>query len=181
MKSGKCIREFRGHKSFITDFLVFDQEERRLLSSSADGTMKVWDMKTAACRQTITMESSHSTDDSAILKLLMFKNEIIALRRDSLCIFGEKLQMKKKLENPLTKNGEEFLSLVKSPNEQFLHVITAKGSILSYSANWEIVEQQNIYASDSTVKPSEIVGIVQHPTADMFAVFAEDGNLRLFS
>jgi WD40 repeat-containing protein SMU1 len=62
LKSGRTLKEFRGHSSFVTGFAVADEiaatattpaAGERLLSTSADGTIRVWDLKTADCLRVI--------------------------------------------------------------------------------------------------------------------------------
>ncbi len=52
LKSGKMLKIFRGHTSYINDCL-FSPEGARIVSGSSDGCIKVWDVKTADCLQTI--------------------------------------------------------------------------------------------------------------------------------
>lgn len=51
MKSGKCLKEFRGHTSFVT-FAIYNDEETHVLSSCSDGTLKVWSVKSTECQNT---------------------------------------------------------------------------------------------------------------------------------
>ena len=44
------VRCFKGHKDRVTG-LVISQDARWLLSSSMDGTVRVWDIPAAACLQ----------------------------------------------------------------------------------------------------------------------------------
>ena len=46
----RIVRQFRGHTDRITD-LQMSQDARWLLSSSLDGTMRVWDVPSARCLQ----------------------------------------------------------------------------------------------------------------------------------
>ena len=44
------VRQFKGHKDRITE-LVVSQDAKWLLSSSMDGTVRIWDIPAAACLQ----------------------------------------------------------------------------------------------------------------------------------
>lgn len=44
------VRQFKGHKDRITG-LVVSQDAKWLLSSSMDGTVRIWDIPAAACLQ----------------------------------------------------------------------------------------------------------------------------------
>ncbi len=46
----RMVRRFKGHKDRVTG-LVISQDARWLLSSSMDGTVRVWDIPAACCLQ----------------------------------------------------------------------------------------------------------------------------------
>lgn len=46
----RLVRQFKGHKDRVTG-LVISQDARWLLSSSMDGTVRVWDIPAATCLQ----------------------------------------------------------------------------------------------------------------------------------
>ena len=50
METGKRVRTFSGHQKNITD-LSFSADGRWLLSSSEDGTLRVWDIPAARTLQ----------------------------------------------------------------------------------------------------------------------------------
>lgn len=50
METGKRVRTFSGHQKSITD-LSFSADGRWLLSSSEDGTFRVWDIPAARTLQ----------------------------------------------------------------------------------------------------------------------------------
>ena len=48
LKSGKTLKELRGHTSYINS-IVYAPEGARIVSGSSDGCVRVWDAKTAEC------------------------------------------------------------------------------------------------------------------------------------
>lgn len=51
MKSGKCLKELRGHTTFVMD-AKYTEDCRQCISGSVDGTLKVWNLKTLECLNT---------------------------------------------------------------------------------------------------------------------------------
>ena len=49
----RMVRRFKGHKDRVTG-VVISQDARWLLSSSMDGTVRVWDIPAASCLQVPT-------------------------------------------------------------------------------------------------------------------------------
>ena len=51
LKSGKTLKEFRGHTSYVNS-VTFTPDGHQVISGSSDGTVKVWNTKTAECQNT---------------------------------------------------------------------------------------------------------------------------------
>lgn len=52
LKSGKILKEFRGHTSFVNE-AVFTPDGHAVLSGSSDGSVKVWSVRTGECTATL--------------------------------------------------------------------------------------------------------------------------------
>ncbi len=61
LKSGKLIKEFVGHTSFVND-LVFSFDAHNILSASSDGTIKLWNIKTTECVSTFKSLNSSNIE-----------------------------------------------------------------------------------------------------------------------
>lgn len=48
LKSGKMLKEFRGHTSYVND-AIFSADGAQVISASSDATVRVWDAKTCEC------------------------------------------------------------------------------------------------------------------------------------
>ena len=51
IKSGKQLKEFRGHVSFVNE-AIFSNDGHQIVSASSDGTVKIWHVKTLECLST---------------------------------------------------------------------------------------------------------------------------------
>ena len=48
LKSGKTLKEFRGHTSYVNS-ATFNKDGANILTASSDGTIKLWDVRTTDC------------------------------------------------------------------------------------------------------------------------------------
>ena len=60
LKSGKLIKEFIGHSSFVND-AVYSIDSHNVLSASSDGTIKIWNIKTTECIHTFKTFGGNSS------------------------------------------------------------------------------------------------------------------------
>lgn len=52
LRSGKALKEFRGHKSYVNS-AIYSLDGAQVYSASSDGLVMVWDAKTCECLQRI--------------------------------------------------------------------------------------------------------------------------------
>ena len=60
LKSGKMLKEMRGHSSYVND-AGYSADGARVISASSDGTVRVWDAKSAEEVSTFKQGGSLST------------------------------------------------------------------------------------------------------------------------
>lgn len=48
LKSGKMLKEFRGHTSYVND-AIYSADGSQVISASSDATVRVWDAKSCDC------------------------------------------------------------------------------------------------------------------------------------
>ena len=65
LKSGKLLKEFRGHTSYVNAAL-WTTDGGSVLTASSDGTVRVWDSKTCTNTNTFTPPTSTGRDEVAV-------------------------------------------------------------------------------------------------------------------
>jgi WD40 repeat-containing protein SMU1 len=70
LKSGRTLKEFRGHTSFV-NCAIFNPEQTMILSASSDGTVRIWDVKTSDCIRTIKMNPAGAVNPNIFRNLNM--------------------------------------------------------------------------------------------------------------
>lgn len=63
LRSGRMLREFRGHTSFVNS-VVYNSDGSRLISASSDGSVKIWDSKTTNCLLTFSPQPPSHMNES---------------------------------------------------------------------------------------------------------------------
>ena len=71
LKSGKTLKEFRGHTSFVND-AIFTYDAHSVISASSDGTVKVNTIITGPIIFWLTVWSLSALMDLLMLKLYVF-------------------------------------------------------------------------------------------------------------
>lgn len=72
LKSGKTLKEFRGHSSFVNSAL-YTRDNSQVITASSDGTVRMWDAKTTECLNSIRFRPSQISLLLKLISLLCFR------------------------------------------------------------------------------------------------------------
>lgn len=85
LKSGKLLKEFIGHSSFVND-AQFSNDSHHIISASSDGTIKIWNIKTTECMNTFKSFGGAGTNDitvNSIFILPKFNDQFFICNRSN--------------------------------------------------------------------------------------------------
>ena len=199
--SGKTLKTFVGHTSFVND-VSFVDEENHVLSCSSDGSVKIWDKKTTDCVHTFlpsktnsntnntsspsSSSSSYSSSSSnknlstnslkdamANVECVGETESLIVCTRSS-TIFQTDFRGKIVKTFLLGTETDSFTFATLSPLRKYLYAGTSEGKILCFDFD------SSKLLSTIQAHKKEVIGICKHPHASIIASFSLDRTLKIW-
>ncbi|KAF9161443.1 Serine/threonine-protein kinase smu1 [Mortierella sp. AD011] len=210
LKSGKMLREFRGHTSFV-NHASFSLDGFQVMSSSSDGTVKIWDYKTANCLRSFTPHDGTGTMAGSagltVNSCIPFPkpNQILVCMKSPtaylLTMEGEPIRKFMSPESQ-TEGATKDLNAAAaaraagagdSAKKEGLGVPMTDYMAISLSPQSEIVyclaenSQVHCFYSDTgkhiksiPVAEGEVISMVSHPFSNVLAINTVDGRVLLW-
>ncbi|CAG8531010.1 9938_t:CDS:10 [Acaulospora colombiana] len=180
LKSGKALKEFRGHTSFVND-AIFSYDMTRIVSASSDGTVKIWDVKSTDCLHTITPRGEQATATIAggatvncVVQMPKNTDQIIVCNKSStIFLVNVRGQIIKTFSSD-KKTGGDFISCMVSPQGDFLYCVAEDSNLYCFNV------QNGKLTSTLKLSESEVIGISHHPFSNILATYADDGIISLW-
>ncbi|KAL7680773.1 putative WD40/YVTN repeat-like-containing domain superfamily, apoptotic protease-activating factor 1 [Plasmopara halstedii] len=182
LKSGKTLKEFRGHQSYV-NAAFYSLDGSKVISTSSDGTLRIWNAKTTECLQTVRLPSDFCAAEVDIVSALLFPfasgtgEEIMVCTRTSAM-----LRMSMKGDVLMTYKGDpfnerkvgNFVACTLSMRAKWLYGVTDKGYLVSFAAASGHLE------SSMQICNADAIGIAHHPHRNIIATYGSDRYVRLW-
>ncbi|KRX06056.1 WD40-repeat-containing domain [Pseudocohnilembus persalinus] len=175
LKSGKSLKEFRGHTSYVTQLLINDNSTR-LISGSKDGTIRFWDYTTTECLQNFSPPSDSIGVELDIYNIVDLTQKgsgqepsfLVCNKSDTLNIINWHCQMLKSYSND---KKEDFVGTTVSSHKGLFYAATISNYIYIFSHKSGKMDQCFKLFEDN----DEILGIQHHPLRNILCVFTIKG------
>ncbi|KAI8099716.1 WD40-repeat-containing domain protein [Halteromyces radiatus] len=196
LKSGKTLKEFRGHTSFINS-LLFSPDNTRVLSASSDGTVKIWDSKATTCLYSIIPQpqidsnSKSNTIKTAaavlnpigglgsqsvqqILPLPKHTDQyLVCNKSDILYIINIRGQILKTFtyesEKGVGGTNASFITAATSPQGEYIYGVDENSVLYCFQTNNGTLVKQ------TKLTTTEITGMAGHPLSNVLVVYDDAG------
>lgn len=129
LKSGKMLKEFRGHNSYV-NHVIYTNDNKEILSCSSDSTIKVWNVHTTECLYTfkpICYNEVADTKVNCIWQLPQNNNEFIVCNRTNnleVCrITGDIIKSINSGRDKDDKENSDFINCILSPKGRYVYCV----------------------------------------------------------
>ena len=182
LKSGKTLKELRGHTTFVND-VRFSPDGNRIYSASSDGHVRVWEVRTSECVQSfrprIPGEVAAITEATRppLHTLLPVPRQpdhlVVGERSATVYIMTTRGQPVATMTNGKAV-GADFTACALSSRGALLLCIGEDSNLYCFELDsGKLVETVHVH-------DKEVVGLAVHPHLNLVATYALDGEVRLW-
>ena len=178
LKSGKTLKEFRGHSSYV-NCVVWGKDNVHIFSGSSDGSVKVWDARTTEC--VLTIRPGHlagiTSKDLTIHTLQLMPNNLdhilVVAKCPHVFIISSQGQLIKSFSSG-KETGGDFLCATVSPQGRWIYCVGEDGVLYIFDAMTGQLE------NFLQIADREVIGICHHPQRNLVCTMTDDGLLKLW-
>lgn len=177
LRSGRTLKEFRGHRSFVNS-VTFSEDCSRVYSGSSDGCVLVFDARSTDVIAT-WKPYPQSAIDVPVLQLLWMtgvhdqlvvvtrSNEILILNATS----GDTIRT---LTHGKTGIDSQFVNACVSGRGRYLYACGADSILYMFDM------QSGDVAKVIKAHNADVLGVVHHPFVNTLATFSSDSTVKLW-
>jgi WD40 repeat-containing protein SMU1 len=186
LKSGKLLKELRGHTSFV-NCATYTADEAAILTAGADGTLRFWDTRTGEPGAVARMPSSPDAAPQPLLAVMPMPGDcaLVCARGGALYVVsltaaaGGVGCVLRILSHGRSSSAtpHDFVAAALSARGGFVYGMCADGALCCFDLASEAGKASSrIIAAHS----GDGLGVACHPHRPLVATFGGDGTLKLW-
>jgi len=172
LQSGKTLKQFVGHTSFVNS-AIFSNDGRQVITASSDGTVKIWNTKTAELASTHTPQVLSGASEVSIHSVQLWPRNpeqiVVCNRSNTVMMMNMNGQVVKTFTNGIAEGGH-FTSCLMSPRGDWLHCIAEDRKLYCFNSSTGELEQT------LELHEKEAMGLAHHPHQNLLASFGTDAG-----
>ncbi|KAI7857408.1 WD40-repeat-containing domain protein [Circinella umbellata] len=169
LRSGKLLKEFRGHQSFV-NVAVYSNDYSRVLSGASDGSIKGWDITDGSCLFTLHPALSNPT---AVIQSIV--NVPKGADQFAVCTKSNTLHIVssqgKTLNSFESSGNSDYCSVAMSPQGQLIYGVSEDSKLVCF----DTVARKQIKVEK--ISDNEVIGIISHPFTNILAIYDDAGHI----
>jgi len=185
LRSGKLMREFRGHESFVTSvFLTHDNQH--LVSSGADAACRVWNYRTGECVNTIRIGGDQSVHSdipvNQVIQHPKSTDKLIICNRTSVIHVTDRrgtVLYTFASGKPMEQLDTAFISISVSPKGDWLYAIAEDGLLYAFSISTGKLER-TLKATQAGDTKKKLIGLHHHPDINLLTTVDLSGIVKFW-
>ncbi|KAI8981489.1 WD40-repeat-containing domain protein [Pilobolus umbonatus] len=184
MKSGKMLKEFRGHTSFINSVL-YSLDNTRVLSASSDGTVKIWDAKSTSCLYTVAPQPTIEKDqlnpigglgNASVQSIIPFPKRpdqyLVCNKTNTIFVVSIRGQVTKTYSHNI-KTGSDFIAAGTSPQGLYVYGLSEDSVLYCFQST------TGSLFGKVKISETEMIGMCSHPLSNNIVVYDDTGLVYL--
>ncbi len=175
MKSGRVLKEFRGHESYVNCALWLE-DGKMVLSGGHDGSVKLWDAQCVDCIGSFVPTEGNVLSPPPIRSIFPFKNTendtlfLVVTQSQTLHLFS--LAQRAFVKQIICK-GVKFLTA--QVRKDFVFALTEDGSVFAYRP-----EENSSAVASNKVADVEPINFCSHPSLSLLISFDISGKVKFW-
>lgn len=201
LRSGKCLKEFRGHSAYISA-CAWLPDGAHVITSSADGSCKIWDIKSSDCVHTIKPPQLVLTSDAPVLSILPLPrtaDQVVVLSRGPAAhLMTASGGLVRAFTHGKRAGTADFVAAALSPSGKWLYCVGEDGNLYVFSVQSGAIEYQTMSFAKPKVAAGSagaaadggsgagalhdrsVTGLAHHPYRSQLASWSDDGTLKVW-
>lgn len=174
LKSGRVLKEFRGHTSYV-NHAIYLGSGQQILSASSDGTVSIWDAKTTECTRKIRPPQRHAADEASVVSVHPYpKNTdyfVVCNRSPVMYLMTQKGQVVKSFAVEAQDAAEppDFVAACVSTRGEYLYGLASDSHLYAFQMETCRLEER------VKVSEKEVIGVCHHPLKVVVATWSLGG------
>lgn len=184
LKSGKTLKEYRGHTSYVNS-AIYTKDNHKVITGSSDGHVIIFDARTTEILNKVVPPPpphlsstiqfavnialvapslpSYQVDDDDVLIF-------VCTRTNTIQLMNQNGQVLKSFCSGRREHGD-FVAMALSPKGEWLYACAEDHRLYCFSMDSGTLEQT------LKVSEKEVIGLAHHPLRNILACFSGDGCL----